>query len=335
MRLQAFTLALILLSVFGTQVQGAQQAKKQVPTPNPDPLAGLAPPPANLPPGLSTLNLTQLAPLLPLLAEINASVVASWVPILEAVEPDSLAAWAPVLNLLSANVVEAVVAALPTINVSMVIELVPAVNALNASTLEGYIKVLGQVNPQLVMDLLPSIAILDTDWVNKVVPALTYFSPDYLVAVVRAIAPALERINPDQLVALIPAFSTISVSTWEKLIELLNKLTTAQLEFLVHLLDVTGPYLDKMVRLLNFMRAMLPIDATTVQGRTVVYTKDKGTTGMGSNSVILAEKSHVTSEPNNGAAPAPAAPPVPTSPVPQTIPGVRRPNDRRRLLSFW
>jgi hypothetical protein len=108
-----------------------------------------------------------------------------------------------------------------------------------------------------------------------------------------------------------------------------------QLEFLVHLLDVTGPYLDKMVRMLNFMRAMLPIDVSTVQGKTTVYTKDKGTTGMGSNSVILAQKSHITSEPNNGAPPAPVAPPVPTSPVPLTIPGVRRPNNRRSLLNFW
>lgn len=82
--------------------------------------------------------------------------------------------------------------------------------------------------PKLVEDLLPSIAILDTNWLNKVIPALQYFSPDYLVSVVKAIAPSLEKINPDQLVALIPAFSKISVSTWEKLIELLNKLTVAQ-----------------------------------------------------------------------------------------------------------
>jgi hypothetical protein len=87
---------------------------------------------------------------------------------------------------------------------------------------------LAQVDPKLVMDLLPSIAILDTTWVNKVVPALTFIPADYLVSVVKAIAPYLEKINPDQLVALIPAISKISVSTWEKLIELLNKLTTAQ-----------------------------------------------------------------------------------------------------------
>lgn len=133
------------------QVQAAPAAKKQVPTPNPDPLAGLAPPPANLPPGLSTLNLTQLAPLLPLLANINATVVASWVPVLEAVNGSALAAWAPVLNLLSNSTVEAALAALPSINVSMVLELVPAINALNASMLEGYIKVLGQVGWLLLL----------------------------------------------------------------------------------------------------------------------------------------------------------------------------------------
>lgn len=35
-----------------------------------------------------------------------------------------------------------------------------------------------------------------------------------------------------------------------------------QLEFLLHLLDVTGPILDKMVRILNAMRRMLPVDKT-------------------------------------------------------------------------
>jgi hypothetical protein len=129
------------------QVQGAPQAKQQVPTPTPDPLAGLAPLPGNLPPGLSTLNLTQLAPLLPLLANINATVVASWVPVLEAVNGSALEAWAPVLNYLSAATVEAALAALPTINVTKVLELVPAINALNASTLEGYIRVLAEVRP--------------------------------------------------------------------------------------------------------------------------------------------------------------------------------------------
>jgi hypothetical protein len=146
------------------QVQGAphgKQAKQQVPTPNPDPLAGLAPPPANLPPGLSTLNLTQLAPLLPLLANINASVVATWVPVLEAVDATALGAWAPVLNLLSNTTVEAVMAALPTINVTKVLQILPAVNALNASMLEGYIKVMGQVRLSYCQEDLSSLQVLE------------------------------------------------------------------------------------------------------------------------------------------------------------------------------
>lgn len=127
-------------------MHAAGKAKKQVPTPSPDPLAGLAPPTANLPAGLATLNLTQLAPLLPLLAEVNASVVASWIPVLQAVDPQQLAGWAPVLNQLSNTTVEAIIAALPTINVTTVLQLLPAINALPASTLEGYITVLGKVN---------------------------------------------------------------------------------------------------------------------------------------------------------------------------------------------
>lgn len=109
-----------------------------------------------------------------------------------------------------------------------------------------------------------------------------------------------------------------------------------QLEFLVHLLDVTGPYLDAMVRVLNFIRSMLPVDVSTVQGKTTVYTKDKGTTGLQANSVILLQKTHITSEENNGAPPASAAPPVPTKPVPTTIPALHKNgNHRRSLLSFW
>jgi hypothetical protein len=65
--------------------------------------------------------------------------------VLEAVDATALAAWAPVLNLLSNTTIEAVIAAVPSINVSMVLQLVPAINALPAVTLEGYIKVLGQV----------------------------------------------------------------------------------------------------------------------------------------------------------------------------------------------
>jgi hypothetical protein len=40
-----------------------------------------------------------------------------------------------------------------------------------------------------------------------------------------------------------------------------------QLEFLLHLLDVTGPVLDKMVRILNTMRRMIPVDKTNYMVR--------------------------------------------------------------------
>lgn len=87
---------------------------------------------------------------------------------------------------------------------------------------------LAQVDPKTIEGMLPAIASLNADWVNKVAPALTVLNPTYLVEVVTAIAPGLQQINPDQLVALLPAVGTISVSTWQKLIELLNKLTAEQ-----------------------------------------------------------------------------------------------------------
>lgn len=95
-----------------------------------------------------------------------------------------------------------------------------------------------------------------------------------------------------------------------------------QLQFLVHLLDVTGPYLDKMVRLLNVLRSLSPIDKTTYMGKTTIYTKPKGTVGLQNSSIILAQKDHPTSEPNNGApiaAPAPAVHVGFPSPFPPTV----------------
>lgn len=86
----------------------------------------------------------------------------------------------------------------------------------------------------------------------------------------------------------------------------------SQLDFLVHLLDVTGPYLDNIVRVLNLARAALPVDLTTYQGQTTIYTKDKGTVGMQQDSVVLAQKPHPTSELNNGA---PIAQPAPAVPI--------------------
>lgn len=91
-----------------------------------------------------------------------------------------------------------------------------------------------QIDPKLVEALLPSIATLDPVWVNKVVPAVVRaFDADYLVRLVRAIAPVLSKVNPDLLVALLPLVNTISLETWQKLIELLNKLTIAQVRVCV------------------------------------------------------------------------------------------------------
>lgn len=86
-----------------------------------------------------------------------------------------------------------------------------------------------QIDPKLVEALLPSIAVLDPVWVNKVVPAVVRaFDADYLVRLVRAIAPGLSKVNPDLIVALLPMVNTISLETWQKLIELLNKITIKQ-----------------------------------------------------------------------------------------------------------
>lgn len=86
-----------------------------------------------------------------------------------------------------------------------------------------------QIDPKLVEALLPSIAVLDPTWVNKVVPAVVRaFDADYLVRLVRTIAPGLSKVNPDLLVALLPMVNTISLETWQKLIELLNKITIQQ-----------------------------------------------------------------------------------------------------------
>ncbi|KAF8072902.1 hypothetical protein HT031_000562 [Scenedesmus sp. PABB004] len=295
--------------------RSAQAAPKQ----GTDPLEGLAPPPAALPPGLETLNLTQLAPMLPLLSNINADIVASWIPVLEQVDASRLGKWGPVLNAINASTVEALMAALPFLDPLSMFDLIPVVNAIPSKTLAQWIVIASKLNATMVKGLVPAINSLDPAWVNKVVPALAAFDPDYLVKLANAIAPPLQKINPDLIVSVLPAMTTISTSTWEKLIELLNKLTAAQLDFLVHLLDVTGPYLDKMVRVLNFVRGALPFDVSTVAGRTTVFTKAPGTVGMSDSSKVLATKGHVTSEPNNGAPPAPSAPAVVVENIPKTM----------------
>lgn len=103
-----------------------------------------------------------------------------------------------------------------------------------------------------------------------------------------------------------------------------------QLELLIHLLDITGPYLDRIINILNTLRRILPIDATTYRGHTTVFTKAPGRVGMGPESVVLAQKPGPGSPPNNGAPPAPTFPPVPIPAYPKTLPAHPSMPDRRR-----
>lgn len=114
-----------------------------------------------------------------------------------------------------------------------------------------------------------------------------------------------------------------------------------QLEFLLHLLDVTGPVLDKMVNLLNTMRRMLPVDKTNYMGKVTLFTKPKGTIGMQPSSIILGRKIHPQSPPNNGAPPAPTPPPIDVPPRTLNRAGSSNTTTSafattgRRLQSFW
>jgi hypothetical protein len=97
-----------------------------------------------------------------------------------------------------------------------------------------------------------------------------------------------------------------------------------QLELLVHLLEVTGPALDKTTSLLSLVRRMSPIDKTNYMGKVTLFTKPKGTVGMQPDSIILGKKLFPGSPFNNGAPPAPLPPPVPAFPrtlsTPSTVP---------------
>jgi hypothetical protein len=91
-----------------------------------------------------------------------------------------------------------------------------------------------------------------------------------------------------------------------------------QLESLVHLLEVTGPTLDKTTSLLSTVRRILPVDKSNVMGKVTLFTKPKGTIGLQPDSIILGQKLHPQSPFNNGAPPAPLPPPVPA--FPRTLP---------------
>jgi hypothetical protein len=103
-------------------------------------------PESELPPGIPTLNLTRVAPLLPLVGGLNATVVASWVDVLEDTPPESLSLVVPALNNLSASTLEAVLAALPWLEWETVVAILPAVNAIPAEDLTKYIKLLQDVS---------------------------------------------------------------------------------------------------------------------------------------------------------------------------------------------
>jgi hypothetical protein len=109
-------------------------------------LAALELPETDLPPGIPTFNFTKVAPLLALASGVNATVLASWVPVIEKTPPESLALLVPAVNAIEPSTIEAVVAALPYMNLDTVVELLPLVNALPVSTLSGYLKLLGDVS---------------------------------------------------------------------------------------------------------------------------------------------------------------------------------------------
>jgi hypothetical protein len=124
-----------------------QAAAQQVIPADISSLATLELPESELPPGMSTLNLTKITPLLPLLSGLNATVIASWMPVVERTPPEALALAVPAVNALNASTLEALLAALPYLNWETVVAVLPALNALPASTLTAYINLLQDVSP--------------------------------------------------------------------------------------------------------------------------------------------------------------------------------------------
>lgn len=144
----------MLLAAGLLQVQAAHQRIQQVPAPSPNPLDGFELPEVELPPVMATINLTQIAPILPLLAGLNATVVSSWVPVIERTPPESLALVVPALNAINASTLEAVLAALPYLNWDTVLAIMPAVNAIPAPTLTAYVNLLSEVRDEPTISLV-------------------------------------------------------------------------------------------------------------------------------------------------------------------------------------
>lgn len=124
----------------------AAGSQQQVIAGDPASLETLELPETDLPPTLATLNLTKLAPALPLVAGLNASVLVSWVDVIERTPPETLSLLIPALNGLNASTLEAFVAAVPYLNWETVLVVLPLVNALPASTLAAYINLLQDVS---------------------------------------------------------------------------------------------------------------------------------------------------------------------------------------------
>lgn len=126
-----------------------QAGAQQVIAGDPSSLATLELPETDLPPGVPTLNLTQLAPIIPLLAGLNATVLTSWVEVVDRTPPDTLALLIPALNGLKASTLEGFIAAVPYLNWETILVVLPLVNALPASTLTSYLKLLQDVSGEM------------------------------------------------------------------------------------------------------------------------------------------------------------------------------------------
>lgn len=123
---------------------------------DPSSLAALELPETDLPPGIPTVNFTQIAPLLPMVAGLNATVLASWIPVVERTPPESLALLVPAFNAIEASTIEALVAGLPYLNMDTLVIVMPLVNALSPSTLAAWIKLLGDVSGAQQSNLVPT-----------------------------------------------------------------------------------------------------------------------------------------------------------------------------------
>lgn len=222
-------------------------------------------PESDLPPGIPTLNLTKVAPLLPLVGGLNASVVASWVSVVELAPPETLALAVPALNNLSASTMEAVLAALPWLEWETVLAILPAVNAIPADSLTKYIKLLQDVSElppacwhkvhQPGLDVpcldgrLPAVCACDVCVVRRVPASWQPPSkrlPSYLLcgALPDRLPAPLLQISPDWLARLMPAVAQLDPDWLAKVIPAVLKALDP--EWVVRLVNAISPGLNKV-----------------------------------------------------------------------------------------